>query len=79
MQSRCEPVPIRENREPPWYSNLVAHPEAIMEVGGERLRVRATRAERRRLYGRQAAQLPTLAEYEKTSRQIPVIVLRRMD
>jgi hypothetical protein len=51
-----------------------------VEVGCERFRVRAAGAERRRLYDRQAAQLPNFIEYEKkTSRQIPVIVLRRMD
>ena len=70
-------------KNPPWYYNLVAHPEATVEVGSERFRVRATVAtgeERRRLYDRQAAQLPNFAEYEKkTSRQIPVIVLTRMD
>jgi deazaflavin-dependent oxidoreductase (nitroreductase family) len=70
-------------KNPPWYYNLVAHPEATVEVGSERFRVRATvatGAERQRLYNRQAEQLPAFAEYEKkTKRQIPVIVLTRID
>jgi deazaflavin-dependent oxidoreductase (nitroreductase family) len=70
-------------KNPPWYYNLVANPEATVEVGNERFRVRATVAtgeERRRLYDRQAEQLPAFAEYEKkTTRQIPVIVLTRID
>jgi deazaflavin-dependent oxidoreductase (nitroreductase family) len=70
-------------KNPAWYHNLVAHPEATVEVGSERFRVKATVAsgeERQRLYDRQAAQLPAFAEYQKkTTRQIPVIVLTRMD
>ena len=54
-----------------------------MEVGSERFRVRATVTtgeERQRLYNRQAEQLPNFAEYpKKTTRQIPVIVLTRID
>src|SRR5918999_972179 len=40
-------------KNPAWYHNLVAHPEATVEVGRERLRVKAavaTGEERRRLY-----------------------------
>jgi deazaflavin-dependent oxidoreductase (nitroreductase family) len=70
-------------KNPAWYHNLVAHPEATVEVGSERFRVKATVAsgeERQRLYNRQAEQLPAFAEYpKKTTRQIPVIVLTRMD
>jgi len=36
--------------------------------------------ERQRLFDRQAKQMPNFAEYQqKTTRQIPVIVLTRMD
>ena len=70
-------------KNPPWYHNLVANPEATVEVGSERFRVRAavaTGEERQRLYDRQAEQLPAFAEYQKkTKRQIPVIVLTRLD
>lgn len=70
-------------KNPSWYHNLVANPEAIVEVGSERFRVRArvaTGEERQRLYTRQAEQMPAFAEYQKkTTRQIPVIVLTRID
>jgi deazaflavin-dependent oxidoreductase (nitroreductase family) len=70
-------------KNPSWYHNLVANPEATVEVGGERFRVRArvtTGEERQRLYNRQAEQAPAFAEYQrKTTRQIPVIVLTRID
>lgn len=70
-------------KNPDWYHNLVANPEAIVEVGSERFRVRATIVtgeERQRLYDRQAAEIPAFAEYQKkTTRQIPVIVLTRID
>jgi deazaflavin-dependent oxidoreductase (nitroreductase family) len=70
-------------KNPSWYHNLVANPEATVEVGSERFRVRATVAtgeERQRLYNRQAEQIPAFAEYQKkTTRQIPVIVLTRID
>lgn len=70
-------------KNPSWYHNLVANPEATVEVGSERFRVRATvptGEERQRLYNRQAEQMPAFAEYQKkTTRQIPVIVLTRID
>lgn len=69
-------------RNPAWYNNLVANPEAVVEVGNERFRVRATVTtgeERQRLFARQAAQMPIFAEYQqKTARQIPVVVLTRI-
>jgi hypothetical protein len=52
-------------------------------VGNERFRVKATVTtgeERQRLFDRQAAQMPIFVEYQhKTSRQIPVLVLTRLD
>jgi deazaflavin-dependent oxidoreductase (nitroreductase family) len=70
-------------KNPAWYHNLVANPEAIVEVGSERFRVRATVTtgeERQRLFNRQAEQMPAFAEYQKkTTRQIPVIALTRID
>jgi deazaflavin-dependent oxidoreductase (nitroreductase family) len=66
---------------PDWYHNLVAHPDASVEVGAERFSVRATvlsGAERDSLYARQAKLYPGFAEYEaKTTRTIPVIALER--
>ena len=66
-------------KNPPWYHNLVANPVATVELGSERFRVQAAVTageERQRLFDRQAAQMPIFAEYQqKTTRQIPVIVL----
>jgi deazaflavin-dependent oxidoreductase (nitroreductase family) len=66
---------------PDWYHNLVAHPDASVEVGAERFSVRATvlsGAERDSLYAQQAKLYPGFAEYEaKTTRTIPVIALER--
>ena len=70
-------------KNPPWYNNLGANPEAMVEVGSERFRVRAAVTageERQRLYNRQAEQMPIFAEYQqKTTRQIPVLVLTRIN
>lgn len=64
---------------PDWYHNLVANPEATIEVGAERFSVRAHLAEgqeRRRLFDQQAALMPFFKEYEqKAPREIPVFVL----
>jgi deazaflavin-dependent oxidoreductase (nitroreductase family) len=70
-------------KSPPWYFNLVANSEATVEVGTERFRVKATVTsgeERERLFNRQAEQMPIFNEYrQKTTRQIPVVVLTRMN
>jgi deazaflavin-dependent oxidoreductase (nitroreductase family) len=67
---------------PDWYHNLVAHPEATVELGSERFPVLATfpqGEERTRLYDQQAAKMPNFAEYQRnTTRQIPVVVLERV-
>ncbi len=67
---------------PDWYHNLVAHPEATAEIGTEKFPVRASvaeGAERDRLYAAQATLMPGFAEYQqKTTRQIPVVVLERI-
>jgi deazaflavin-dependent oxidoreductase (nitroreductase family) len=64
---------------PDWYHNLVAHPRAKVEVGDRIVEVNARVAEgdeRDRLWTRQKEQMPGFAEYEqKTTRQIPVVVL----
>jgi deazaflavin-dependent oxidoreductase (nitroreductase family) len=64
---------------PAWYHNLKANPDTTIEVGDQKLTVRAseaTGAERERLFRTQAERLPQFGEYEhKTSRTIPVIVL----
>ena len=64
---------------PAWYHNLMAHPDATIEVGRDTIDVVASEAtgeERERLYGAQAERIPQFAEYHKrTQRLIPVIVL----
>jgi len=71
-------------RHPDWYHNLLQNPEAELEVGTQKLRVRATPIksgpERDRLYEQQAQIMPGFREYEKkTTRVIPVVVLQRQD
>ena len=62
---------------PDWYHNLKKHPEVSIEVGGEKIDVRAeeiTGAERDRLYAKQASLYPQFAQYQrKTRRTIPII------
>ena len=66
---------------PDWYHNLVANPTATVEVGTETVEVAARVAEgdeREQIWSKQKADYPGFADYEqKTSRQIPVIVLSR--
>ena len=67
---------------PHWYHNLLANPEATVEVGAETFQATATAhtggPERDRLFAAQAALMPNFAEYEKqTTRKIPVVTLER--
>ena len=68
---------------PEWYHNLIANPEATVEVGEDMVRVRARVAEgeeRERIWTKQKQDRPNFADYEKkTSRQIPVVILERLD
>ena len=68
-------------KHPDWYRNLVAEPRATIEIGNETIPVRARVAvgeERERIWSLQKERLPGFADYEqKTSRQIPVVVLER--
>ena len=67
------------DRNPAWYWNLVAHPDARIEVGDDHVDIHAVElhgAERDSKYALQAERYPGFAEYErKTSRTIPVIAL----
>ncbi len=67
---------------PAWYHNLIAHPEVTVEIGGEQFKAKAvvtTGEERERLFNAQAGQMPVFNEYRnKTTRQIPLIVLERL-
>jgi deazaflavin-dependent oxidoreductase (nitroreductase family) len=67
--------------DPDWFHNVVANPDASVEVGTERFPVQAivaTGNERDELFAEQAKRYPQFAEYAaKTERTIPVIVLER--
>jgi deazaflavin-dependent oxidoreductase (nitroreductase family) len=67
---------------PDWYYNLVASPAATVEIGTGTFDVCSRVAEgeeRRRLFGQLAAQWPMQAGYQqKTLRQIPVVILERL-
>lgn len=71
------------DEHPFWFTNIVADPIVTIELGRETFRARAaiaTSAERRRLYDQHAELHPTFVEYEqKTSREIPVVVLNRLE
>lgn len=66
---------------PDWYHNLVAHPEASIEVGTETVDVTARvldGEERSEIWEAQKAAWSNFAEYEKaTTRTIPVVLLTR--
>jgi deazaflavin-dependent oxidoreductase (nitroreductase family) len=67
---------------PDWYRNLLANPDAEIEVGTETAAVHARVAEaeeRDRIWETQKQRYPNFAEYEhKTAgRQIPVVLLAR--
>jgi deazaflavin-dependent oxidoreductase (nitroreductase family) len=66
---------------PGWYHNLLANPDTEIEVGTEKIPVRATEItgeERDRLFEAQVQRNPGFADYEKkTDRVIPAIALTR--
>lgn len=67
-------------RHPAWYHNLRAHPEASVEIRGERTAVvarEAEGAERAELWQRAVAFYPGYAAYQARAgaRRIPVMVL----
>lgn len=67
---------------PDWYHNLLADPRARVELGTETIPVKARvadRDERARIWSRQKELMPGFADYEqKTTREIPVVVLERV-
>jgi deazaflavin-dependent oxidoreductase (nitroreductase family) len=66
---------------PDWYRNLLAEPRATVEVGTDTVDVVARVAEgeeRERIWESQKRDWPGFADYEqKTTRQIPVVILER--
>jgi proline iminopeptidase len=67
--------------DPGWYRNLRRHPEAEIQIMGDRWPVRARLAEgeeRERLWEQMSEIWPHYDEYAaKTDREIPVVVLER--
>jgi proline iminopeptidase len=67
--------------DPGWYKNLVAHPDAEVQILGEKFPVHARTAEgeeRDELWQLMTVSWPNYDEYKKrTDRQIPVVVLER--
>ncbi|MFI7026050.1 nitroreductase family deazaflavin-dependent oxidoreductase [Micromonospora sp. NPDC049900] len=69
-------------RHPAWYLNLLADPEAQVQVAAERFTARARTAtpeEKERLWPGMAAIWPAYDDYQtKTDRDIPVVLLERV-
>jgi len=68
---------------PAWYLNLKANPDVEVQVLGERFRARARDAtpdEKPRMWAEMVGHWPAYDEYQqRTSREIPVVVLERVD
>ena len=67
-------------KHPAWFHNLKANPETTVQVGGERIPVRArvaTAAERERLWPLAEEAWPGYRTYQKRSqgREIPIVIL----
>jgi deazaflavin-dependent oxidoreductase (nitroreductase family) len=71
--------------DPDWYLNLVAAPEAVIEIGTETYPVRVRELEgdeRDRVYAEQVRRVPGFGEYENRTtgvRTIPVVALTRSE
>jgi deazaflavin-dependent oxidoreductase (nitroreductase family) len=66
-------------QHPAWYTNLVAHPDAEVQVGSRRMKVRARTAspdEKPRLWDLMTREWPGYDDYQRnTDREIPVVIL----
>ncbi|MFD0745250.1 nitroreductase family deazaflavin-dependent oxidoreductase [Phytohabitans flavus] len=66
---------------PDWYRNLVAHPEVVVEVNGEKYEATAVvpgDGERDQIFAGVAERYPFFADHQaKVTRTIPVVVLAR--
>ncbi len=70
--------------EPPaWYENLEADPEVVVQVLDDRFRARARTAtpeEKPEMWREMTGHWPAYDDYQrKTDREIPVVVLERVD
>jgi deazaflavin-dependent oxidoreductase (nitroreductase family) len=70
-----------DDRDPQWFKNLQANPEATLQIGAETFGVRATAAtaeEKKDLWPKVVAVYKGYEGYQrKTERDIPVVVLTR--
>jgi deazaflavin-dependent oxidoreductase (nitroreductase family) len=70
---------VGEPQNPSWYTNLVANPDAEVQVGRQRRPVRARladEAERARIWHQMASAYPGYDAYQRrTKRRIPVVIL----
>ena len=68
---------------PAWYVNLLKNPVATVEMGSEKFQARATTTSgelRQRLFDAQSKLLPVFNDYQKkTGREIPVVILERVN
>ena len=68
---------------PAWYLNLMANPEATVEIEDREVQVRAEEAdseEKSRLWQKMVEMYPAYDAYqEKTEREIPLLVLRPVE
>ena len=66
-------------RNPPWYHNLVANPEVLVEKDGDSFVAKAVvtkGADRDRLFAQICERMPVFGQYqERTDRVIPVVEL----
>ena len=71
------------HEQPEWLANLTKNPIVTVEVGTETFQARATvtgGSERRRLLDARIAAVPIFGDYErKAKRELPVIILERID
>lgn len=67
-------------KNPGWYDNLVAHPDATIQVWGDLIPVTArtgTAEDKARVWKMMCAQWPDYDKYQAgTTRDIPVVLLR---
>jgi deazaflavin-dependent oxidoreductase (nitroreductase family) len=67
---------------PAWYTNLVANPDVAVQVEADKFNAKArtaTAEEKPRLWDTMAKIFPNYNEYQqKTTRDIPVVVLERV-
>jgi F420H(2)-dependent quinone reductase len=70
-----------DDRDPQWFKNLQANPEATIQLGSETIPVHArvaTPEEKKTLWPKAVAAYKGYANYQrKTSRDIPVVILDR--